>query len=581
MAKLGGNLMSKIKFGRFELSCIVVNVLIYRIFTRFPKMFSDIAGSGSALTAVYTGIVFLALLGVILMLYKYNPNKNFIEIIKERFGNVTGNIVRIVVGAYLIFSAVFAVSELSTTLKVVAFPLSSQLFTATFLLITAVIVAFRRGSIFRIHGILMPFVVLSLVLIISGGIKYVDVFNITPAFGNGYKEVFGTGLKTLFLYSDIILIFLMAPNCEKGVNFRKVVMISAMIGTVLNILAVTVIALSTPEFVAKTIDIPMYPLTKVGYHGKIFQRFDVFYMISLSVSGILYLALNFSTLFEILPKPKISPNMKKVGTAMLVAILCVVLTGCHDAQEIEETAYIIAIGVDTGNEFPYRYTFQFANPLATGENMAEMKKPEESEESENSGNSEKVEKTENKSVNNITVEAENFYIAWNELGSFIGKSSNMSHIKLIVFSEDIAALGVMNHAKLLMNEREIRPNTNVCISTGSAKEMLKNIKPTLEISTIKYYELLLENDRVPYAPIVELRELVNKISDPEIDAVLPLINNSELCGMGIFKDEKMVKILDGNQAQIYKLIEGKVLNQYMKIGDTTLNISTRQKSKID
>ena len=51
----------------------------------------------------------------------------------------------------------------------------------------------------------------------------------------------------------------------------------------------------------------------------------------------------------------------KLLSALLVTILSAyLLCGCFDDREIDETAYIIALGIDKGEGNYYIYTFQFS-----------------------------------------------------------------------------------------------------------------------------------------------------------------------------------------------------------------------------
>ncbi len=161
-------------------------------------------------------------------------------------------------------------------------------------------------------------------------------------------------------------------------------------------------------------------------------------------------------------------SAKKTGSALACVLLCLTLCGCYDGSEIEEQAYIIALGIDKGENTAYKYTFQISNPLESGISTGSKK--------EEKGDS--AEKDSNKTVNNITIEADNYYLAGNKLKSILSKDFDISHIKLIVFSFDAASDDALAHSELLLREREVRPSTNVCL-TKSAEEFLNNVKPSL------------------------------------------------------------------------------------------------------
>ena len=267
--------------------------------------------------------------------------------------------------------------------------------------------------------------------------------------------------------------------------------------------------------------------------------------------------------------------MKKIF-ALFFICASVFLCGCYDASEIEETAYLIALGIDsTGEEGGYQYTFQLAAPLAISGGGGE----------EGGGGSSDG-GSENKTVKNVLIGAPDFYTAKNMLTNYLSKSLNMSHLKLIVCSEDFAQNSLKKHAELFLQEREIRPGTFVALSDGKAEEFLKAVNPDLEGSTSKYYELSNSEKTLIYAPSVRLSDFLNSSENFDKSAVLPLaltsdkesadefnveeddsgIKNSsqnrvsdskaELYGMGIFKDGVLKGKMSGDEALFYNILTG-------------------------
>ena len=205
--------------------------------------------------------------------------------------------------------------------------------------------------------------------------------------------------------------------------------------------------------------------------------------------------------------------------------------------------------MDKGENASYKYTFQLSNPLETGssekgkdESAEPMKDPSEPK---------------NKGVNNIVIESQDFYSALNILESGMSKEPELSHLKVIVFSKELAREGLLEHSSLLFREREIRPGVNLCLADNSS-DFLFNVKPTLELSTARYYELLFRDQNTPYAPITELWDFVSESSDTVSDSVLPVVTENTLSGMGIFHNGIMVAEADSENAMIYILLSGSI-----------------------
>ena len=268
--------------------------------------------------------------------------------------------------------------------------------------------------------------------------------------------------------------------------------------------------------------------------------------------------------------------------ALIVFILsCMLfLSGCYDASEVEETAYLIALGIDKGNEGGYNYTFQFAAPLAIskggegGGGGAEQKEED------------KIPASKNPSVKNVVIAAPDFYTAKNMLANYLSKTLNMSHLKLIVCSEDFAESALKKHTELFSQEREIRPGTFMAVSSVAAEEFLKAVNPVLEGSTSKYYELSNSEKTLVYAPSMRLGDFLNAAGTFDKSSVLPIANvnkkksseelvipvdeagisksgisrisdsAAELYGMGIFKDSTLTGKMSGDEARLYNILSG-------------------------
>ncbi len=260
--------------------------------------------------------------------------------------------------------------------------------------------------------------------------------------------------------------------------------------------------------------------------------------------------------------------MKKAKLLTALFFVLTSLCGCMDSREIDETAYIIALGVDIKQPQSYTYTFQLANPL-------EMTSGDEKTEGKNTDSS----------VQNFVVTSPDFYIAKNQLNNFLSKNIDMSHLKLIVFSKSLDNNGFLHHSQFLMHEREVRPHTNVAVAEDTAEDFIKSVKPTLEANTAKYYELMgIRKDNL-YAPSVTISSFLDGISASDGAAVLPLAHSTaktggkgdvpkefwidsqsaqpdtegaSMQGMAIFKHGEICGYMDCDCALILNILSGKI-----------------------
>lgn len=535
---------TKESMGRLELGCMVFNSVVYKIFTHYPGVFAENSGSASWVTAIFTAVIFLGILWFLLKLYSPYARVGLAEAIKEKYGSAPAKGVSVLAVVYFGFSFCYGLYSVCRALKTVSYITSPMWFIGFFLVLgCAVILVCGEKAVRRLHSLFAIGVGATLTLIVILSLRYSDVFNLAPILGTGAGAVFGKGLQTLFLYSDILVIFFL-PKHNNKYSFKKTVMLSAILGAAVNVIVITAMALNSPWELAQKLSLPIYPLTKTANLGKVPLRLDTLYHTATIVSAILFLSLVLSILLKNIRGLALKP--KGVTASALCLILCFSLCGCYDGSEIEENAYVIAIGIDKGEAEAYKYTFQISNPLESGGSIGAEEKAQE-----NAVASDEI----NKTVDNIVVEAEDYFLARDKLKQLISKDVMMTHLKVIALSLDVAKEDALKHGELLFHEREIRPGTNLCLSE-SAMSYLFSVNPTLEESTVRYYELFFRNRDVPSSPVTELREFVGRSLDPSYDGVIPVVNDDGFSGMGIFSDGIMKEAVNAEDGVTYKLLQG-------------------------
>ncbi len=524
------------KIGKWELSCLVINSLIYKAFTS--------AASVGWLYSVLAGVIFLIISGIVLKMY---------DKLKQGFKrSILSRGVSLLAIIYFAFSGIYALLLVCDALKTIAYQNSPLWFTALFLVVGAGVILFCGNSaVTRLHSLTAIGGCSTIVLISLLSLVYADVHNLAPVLDNGgiVRGIF----SALFIYSDILIIFFL--DHEKcGYSFKKTVFVSACIAVFVNVFAILAFSLNMPYEIAQKIELPLYPLTKTANLGKFPVRLDAAYQVSTIVSGLLYLSLCLMII-----KNNIKKLPKKAGVIPICILLCFSLCGCFDASEAEERGYIIALGIDKGENEKYKYTFQVSNPLEAGTTIGAETD------------------SENKTVDNIVVEADDLDMAEDRLKSILSKKADMSHLKVLVYSKETAKDDSITHSEMLLYEREVRPGTNLCLAEN-ASEFLLSVKPSLEESTVRYYELFFRNFDIPLAPVTELRDFVGRSRDSAYDAVMPIAQNNGLFGMGIFSKGVLIEELTEDEVIIYKMLCGDL--KKASFSENLKNISSKNKPHI-
>ena len=154
---------------------------------------------------------------------------------------------------------------------------------------------------------------------------------------------------------------------------------------------------------------------------------------------------------------------------------CLLLTGCYGKSELDDLAYVVAMGADvspSGDESNVQITYQVALPIKiTGENG----------------------ETGKATYTTYTTTAPSLTIASSKINAIASKNIDLSHVSLILYSQELAKQGIEGHVNSLISNVAIRPRTIVAVCEGSAKDFLETVTPVLETSPARYYELLISS----------------------------------------------------------------------------------------
>lgn len=271
--------------------------------------------------------------------------------------------------------------------------------------------------------------------------------------------------------------------------------------------------------------------------------------------------------------------MNRIIRNIFVVIICVILllgfNASYTSLNIDNLAYVVALGIDIGENDIYKVSFQFV-PRSGGE---------EKSESSSSSNG-------NKTVTN-TVEAPSLNTAINLMNSYIARKINLSHCKVVIFSEEVAIKGISKEIYSLVNNSQARPSTNIIICKNTAEDYIRDTNPVLENSITKYYELFPDSSKYTgYVYNATLGDffslLVSSTGEPfailggtnsntsnnanninstsntgemkSTETSFSGIRGSENIGIAVFKEDKLVGELDATETLCLSIIKGEVSN---------------------
>ena len=277
--------------------------------------------------------------------------------------------------------------------------------------------------------------------------------------------------------------------------------------------------------------------------------------------------------------------------AIIFSLLAAFNEYSNSAQNIDDLSYAVAIGVDVGKTAKYRISLQ----LTTMESSATESATSQSSGSSSSGqesSSNPVSSSGSTSSNHIiqTMETDSIDSALNIANSYINKTINLSHCKILLVSEEIAKQGVEPLVNSLINKVETRPDCSIIVSKIPNDEFDNDKKPKIEELLSKYYDVasnletgrgysetiklnefyLTLNDTFfePYASLGTTYNTTKNTNDKNVSSDLDsqsktLVTNSEkqsveVMGLAVFKKDKLVGTLNANQTLSHQLISNEL-----------------------
>ncbi len=191
-----------------------------------------------------------------------------------------------------------------------------------------------------------------------------------------------------------------------------------------------------------------------------------------------------------------SKNMLKFyAVVVLTLVFIYAFSASYTSDSVDNISYVIALAVDVNEgEQNLQVTFEFMDTSAFS--------------SEQSGDS-------NSAIID-TVTATSINSAINLLNAYIGKEVNLSHCKVVVFSDKLAEKGISSEVSELMNNIQVRPSTNIIICKGNALEYIQNSTSQLEKILTKYYDIFPNSSEYTgYTSNIMIGEFYNYLTTKE------------------------------------------------------------------
>lgn len=188
-------------------------------------------------------------------------------------------------------------------------------------------------------------------------------------------------------------------------------------------------------------------------------------------------------------------KVRKVFAIIILTLLLVISsTSYYGIKGIDNLAYVVAIGLDVGEDENLKLSLQISVP--------------------NNGEAGSSSSSQSSSVVVDSIECSSINSGIALFNSYLGKEVNLSHCKVLVISEDLATQGVSEYLYTLTNNIQFRTDSNIIISKCDAKSFLDYSAPLLDKVSARYYEIApTSSEYTGYTESITCNEFFSSISD--------------------------------------------------------------------
>ena len=182
--------------------------------------------------------------------------------------------------------------------------------------------------------------------------------------------------------------------------------------------------------------------------------------------------------------------IRNIFIIILIVVFIMAFSSSYLSLSIDNLAYVLVIGIDKGEDNNLEVSFQFSTTSKSTESGSTEKTPTVMD----------------------TVTAPSLSTAINLMDSYMGKEVNLSHCKVIIFSEELAEEGISEEIYTLINHTQVRPSANIVISKCNAKFYMEQTSPELENLISKYYEIFTNSSKYTgFKPNATIGDFFNAI----------------------------------------------------------------------
>lgn len=287
--------MDNHKIGHREALTLLTIMMSAKVFLSFPRDMALLGDSGGWIIVLFAGII--SLIGFYFLnslIHKY-PFQSIIQISHNLTGGFLGMVLGIIIFVFFLlitslmlrkFAESFILAILPRT------PISTIMIFFLVLLIYATMLGIETLS--RVAWFFGPYLLIALLTILFFALPQGSMSNLTPVLGTGLLPILKHSVVHISMFSEILLLGLIAPLVRKQDKIFGVGNYSLIIAIFIN-LVVTLTSIVVFNYVAAgRIIFPIFQLARLITYGEFIQRVEAvfvflwFFTAGIQLGGLFY-----------------------------------------------------------------------------------------------------------------------------------------------------------------------------------------------------------------------------------------------------------------------------------------------------
>ncbi len=281
---------SKIIFGKWEGTVLLLNLLYTQIILGFPRVMTETAGTAAWITIIYASVIMLLAFWLISKLYSRFEGMDIIDISQIAGGGAFRIITGLVMTAYLVYIISIVLREFAEDMKVIILPESPISFVTLFFVAGMIVGAYLGlEAIVRLGAIVVPLITAGFLFITIGVYPYYNASNLFPILGTGPQKIFGEGFFKISIFSAVSILFFIAPYIRTNKEFKIIGYSSILISSCMFLWSVVSYLMVFPYTVSVENFLPIYQMARLINYGRFFQRVESVFVFIWAATALLYL----------------------------------------------------------------------------------------------------------------------------------------------------------------------------------------------------------------------------------------------------------------------------------------------------